>query len=250
MPDQQQPTRRDAAMPSEEEVYKSTIDQPMQTIRVFGQSEQPAYERTVAMREVTFTCIVCQQQVTQLRYPGPPPRYCSEDCRAKQASILNQERVRKQREKRQATQSARSRGAVYPLFRGHGKPANAAHLPNDDRIPNNHRIPDDDRRISTTLPPLLASRLSPPRLPALLVERTRLLALLDAGQKQKLTLLQAPAGFGKTTLVNQWITHRGWYGKGGVDPHPHPSPTAWISLESDDNDPIRFWISIIVACQN
>jgi LuxR family transcriptional regulator, maltose regulon positive regulatory protein len=216
MPDQQQPIQQ-------------------QTIRVFGQAQQPAYERTVAMREVSFTCIVCQKQVTQLRYPGPSPRYCSEDCRAERANILNQERVRKQREKRQAARAARS------------KITNAAHIPYDHHIPNSARFSYSEQHTSTTLPPLLASRLSPPRLPVLLVERARLLALLDAGQKQKLTLLQAPAGFGKTTLVNQWLAHRQEQVAVAAQ---NPSPVAWISLESDDNDPIRFWTSMIVACQS
>lgn len=205
------------------------------TIRVFGQAEQPAYERTVVMREVTFTCIVCQKQVTQLRYPGPLPGYCSEHCRAERASILNQERVRKQREKRQAARIARS------------KNANAARVPYSRHIPNGDRFADREHPPSTTLPPLLASRLSPPRLPALLVERTRLLALLDAGQKQKLTLLQAPAGFGKTTLVNQWIAHRQ---EQVAVTAQNPLPVAWISLDGGDNDPLRFWTSMIVACQS
>src|SRR5256885_15339007 len=53
--------------------------------------------------------------------------------------------------------------------------------------------------------PLLRSKLRPPRLPARLVERASLLELLDEGQRQKLTLVQAPAGSGKSTLVAQWI---------------------------------------------
>lgn len=50
-------------------------------------------------------------------------------------------------------------------------------------------------------PPLLVPKLQPPRLHHSLVRRERLLALLDAGRERKLTLLSAPAGFGKTTLV-------------------------------------------------
>ncbi|GHO90093.1 LuxR family transcriptional regulator [Reticulibacter mediterranei] len=56
-----------------------------------------------------------------------------------------------------------------------------------------------------------------------------------------LTLLQAPAGFGKTTLVAQWIASR------------HADPTfpavSWISLEASDNDPQRFWRYLVTACQ-
>jgi LuxR family transcriptional regulator, maltose regulon positive regulatory protein len=189
-----------------------------QTVRVFGQSEQPAYQRTISMREITFTCIVCQQQTTQLRYPGPPPRYCSDACRARHALIANQERVRKQREKRHAARTARNKGASTSAIK---QPS------------------------TSLLLPLLASKLSPPRLPALLVERNRLLTLLDSGHHQKLTLLQAPAGFGKTTLMTQWIAHR---------QKLHTSTAqqlavAWISLDSSDNDPIRFWSSVIAACR-
>src|SRR5207245_2152093 len=51
---------------------------------------------------------------------------------------------------------------------------------------------------------LLVSKLHPPRLPSSLVERSRLLTRLDEGISRKLTLITAPAGFGKTTLVSQW----------------------------------------------
>jgi LuxR family maltose regulon positive regulatory protein len=58
-----------------------------------------------------------------------------------------------------------------------------------------------------TTEPLLAPKLQPPRLHSSLVRRGRLLAQLDAGRERKLTLLSAPAGFGKTTLVRQWLQH-------------------------------------------
>lgn len=93
--------------------------------------------------------------------------------------------------------------------------------------------------------PLLETKLHPPRLPARLVERPRLLALLDDGQGQKLTLLHAPAGFGKTTLVLQWMAHL----KDQASVKPHLSPVAWFSLDRGDNDPIRFWSSLIRAYQ-
>jgi ATP/maltotriose-dependent transcriptional regulator MalT len=55
---------------------------------------------------------------------------------------------------------------------------------------------------------LLLPKLLPPRLPSSLVERPRLLEWLDAALEHKLTLLVAPAGYGKTTIVNQWIHER------------------------------------------
>jgi LuxR family maltose regulon positive regulatory protein len=89
--------------------------------------------------------------------------------------------------------------------------------------------------------PLLLSKLSPPRLHTLLLERSRLFALLDAGRECALTLLSAPAGFGKTTLVGQWMTAR--------RASPDFPPVAWVSLETADNDPMRFWRYLIAACQ-
>lgn len=88
---------------------------------------------------------------------------------------------------------------------------------------------------------LLLSKLSLPRLYASLVERPRLLALLDAGLERKLTLISAPAGFGKTTLLRQWIA-------GYTSRHGLPS-VAWVSLDVGDNDPVRFWRYVITACQ-
>src|SRR5215472_17296765 len=55
---------------------------------------------------------------------------------------------------------------------------------------------------------LLLPKLLPPRLLSSLVERPRLLERLDAALERKLTLLVAPAGYGKTTVVNQWMNDR------------------------------------------
>src|SRR5688572_14577475 len=68
------------------------------------------------------------------------------------------------------------------------------------------------------------------------VERPHLLASLDAGLSGKLTLVSAPPGFGKTTLVSEWIR--------GCD-----HPAAWLSLDKNDNDPSRFLIYLIAAVQ-
>jgi LuxR family maltose regulon positive regulatory protein len=92
--------------------------------------------------------------------------------------------------------------------------------------------------------PLLVPKLRPPRLYASLVTRPRLLARLDAGLDGKLTLLSAPAGFGKTTLVSQWIADRSTHQN---DQH-RPPPIAWVSLDPGDNDPVRFWRYVMTAC--
>jgi LuxR family maltose regulon positive regulatory protein len=54
--------------------------------------------------------------------------------------------------------------------------------------------------------------------------------------ERSLTLVSAPAGFGKTTLLSQWLAQRG-------------RPAAWLSLESEDNEPVRFLSYLLVALQ-
>src|SRR5262249_4884123 len=80
-----------------------------------------------------------------------------------------------------------------------------------------------------------------PQLPVALVERSGLLTRLDASLAHKLTLVLAPAGFGKTTLVNQWLAARS-------TSSTFPA-LAWVSLDVGDNDPLRFWRAVITACQ-
>ncbi|QBD80370.1 hypothetical protein EPA93_32120 [Ktedonosporobacter rubrisoli] len=90
--------------------------------------------------------------------------------------------------------------------------------------------------------PLLEAKLHAPRLHTPLIRRQNLLARLDAGLQRKLTLLSAPAGYGKTTLISQWIAHRQT-----DDDFP---AVAWVSLDSGDNDPVRFWRYLITASQS
>jgi LuxR family transcriptional regulator, maltose regulon positive regulatory protein len=88
---------------------------------------------------------------------------------------------------------------------------------------------------------LLSTKLAPPRSHPSLVSRGPLLARLDEGLEHKLTLLSAPAGFGKTTLVSEWIAAR--------SERKDQPPVAWVSLDAGDNDPVRFWRYVITACQ-
>ena len=69
-----------------------------------------------------------------------------------------------------------------------------------------------------------------------LVSRVRLTARLAAGLNSPLTLISAPAGFGKTTLISEW--------QAGVG---RDDPLAWLSLEDDDNDLSRFLTYFIAA---
>jgi LuxR family maltose regulon positive regulatory protein len=96
--------------------------------------------------------------------------------------------------------------------------------------------------------PFLMPKLLPPRLPSSLVERQRLLARLDSGLERKFTLLVAPAGFGKTTLVRQWIGERRNAGADNSQVHQLP-PVAWVALDPEDDDPVRFWRYVLTACQ-
>ncbi|WP_075164548.1 LuxR C-terminal-related transcriptional regulator [Ktedonobacter racemifer] len=81
---------------------------------------------------------------------------------------------------------------------------------------------------------LLSTRLSPPRLPSFLVERSRLLAELEAVYTYPLTLVSASAGSGKTTLLSAWASRQ-------------KNPVAWLSLDASDTNPVRFWASCIAA---
>jgi len=73
-----------------------------------------------------------------------------------------------------------------------------------------------------------------------LVPRPRLSERLDRGTASKLVLVSAPAGFGKTTLVTEWLAAR-------------PAAlaverlAAWLSLDPGDNDPASFWAYVIAA---
>ncbi len=93
---------------------------------------------------------------------------------------------------------------------------------------------------------LLSVKLAPPHLPLTLVERLRLLRLLDTALTYPLTLVSAPAGSGKTTLLAAWVT--AWARRTQKDSAAGEAPAlAWLSLEELDNNPIRFWASCILA---
>ena len=80
--------------------------------------------------------------------------------------------------------------------------------------------------------PLLKTKLYIPPTRAELVSRPRLLERLNAGLDRKLTLISAPAGFGKTTLLSEWVAAC------GLD-EPKVR-VAWLSLDEGDNEPSRF----------
>ena len=88
--------------------------------------------------------------------------------------------------------------------------------------------------------PLLETKLYVPGSRRGLVPRPRLSQRLDRGSALKLVLVSAPAGFGKTTLLTQWLA-AGPAGPGGQ------RRVAWLSLDRADNDPVSFWAYVIAA---
>jgi LuxR family transcriptional regulator, maltose regulon positive regulatory protein len=84
--------------------------------------------------------------------------------------------------------------------------------------------------------PLLTTKLYVPHARTGLVSRQRLVEKLNAGMSCRLTLVSAPAGFGKTTLVSEWV-------------HGCKRPVAWLSLDKGDNEPTSFVTYLIAALQ-
>ncbi len=84
--------------------------------------------------------------------------------------------------------------------------------------------------------PILATKLYRPPPRPQVVCRPRLIERLNKGLHGKLTLLSAPAGFGKTTLVSEWLA-------------ACKRPFAWLSLDAGENDPARFLTYLIAAVQ-
>jgi LuxR family maltose regulon positive regulatory protein len=91
--------------------------------------------------------------------------------------------------------------------------------------------------------PLLETKLHAPRHRVGSIGRPRLLERLQLAAQSRLTLVSAPAGFGKTTLLTQWLADLSNPGAGVV-----PS-VAWVSLDGRDNDPVTFWTYVITALQ-
>lgn len=84
----------------------------------------------------------------------------------------------------------------------------------------------------TDLSLLPMTRVQPPPLPRQLIARPRLTQRISA----PVTLVCAPSGFGKSTLLNEWRKSCGM-------------PVAWVALDADDNHPLRFWSKVVTALQ-
>jgi LuxR family maltose regulon positive regulatory protein len=104
--------------------------------------------------------------------------------------------------------------------------------------------------------PVLHTKLYVPAPRPELVGRPRLIERLNAGLRRKLTLVSAPVGFGKTTLVSEWVANLRLEAMGSASPPnaamgsaSSPIAIAWLSLDESDNDLTRFLAYLIAALQ-
>ena len=84
---------------------------------------------------------------------------------------------------------------------------------------------------------LLTTKLHVPQVRPGIVQRPHLVMRLEQGLAKKLILVSAPAGYGKTTLICEWLGACGQL-------------IAWVSLDKGDNDPARFWANFLAACHS
>jgi len=87
--------------------------------------------------------------------------------------------------------------------------------------------------------PLVQTKLYLPRLRRSLVDRPRLSGRLLRGSDARLTLISAPAGFGKTTLLTAWLAAAATENR----------TVAWLSLDESDRQPATYWTYVITALQ-
>ncbi|MEE3853072.1 protein kinase [Gordonia sp. LSe1-13] len=97
-----------------------------------------------------------------------------------------------------------------------------------------------DRRIRseiTTAPPTPSTKFRPPLRPRAQVPRDRLMERLRAGERRRLVLIHAPAGYGKTTVATQWAEEL----------IRDEVTVAWLTVDDDDNDLARFLANLVEA---
>src|SRR5215831_11257482 len=109
-----------------------------------------------------------------------------------------------------------------------------------DRYPS-RRASDDPREGRSRFdsgPVIVRTRLQAPAHAADVVMRSRLLAQLEAGAGRRLTLVSAPAGFGKSTLLSGWREAS------------HERGVAWLSIDAADDDPTVLWAHVIESLRD
>ena len=97
-------------------------------------------------------------------------------------------------------------------------------------------VVDTPLNANSSIDTLLITKLYIPRPRPALITRPRLSNRLTEGLTHKLILISAPPGFGKTTILSDWISQSAF-------------PFMWVSLDSRDNESARFWIYFITAIQ-
>src|SRR5262245_33949046 len=97
----------------------------------------------------------------------------------------------------------------------------------------------DRRRTTPEGEILLATKLAPPPLRTGNIARHRLIARLNEAAHHHLTVVSAPAGFGKTTLLSEWATSA----------NEHALPVVWLTLDEGDDTPLRFWTYVLAALE-
>ena len=115
----------------------------------------------------------------------------------------------------------------------------SAPVPTGDVADNDRGVPARRRgaarsRGGGALPPFAEAKLAVPSLRRGVVDRRRVRRALDAGRDAALTLVAAPAGYGKTTAVRSWCAD--------LD-----ASMAWVTLDAGDNDPVRLWRYVATA---
>ncbi|HKQ03210.1 MAG TPA: hypothetical protein VJ735_23055 [Actinomycetes bacterium] len=95
-------------------------------------------------------------------------------------------------------------------------------------LPNGDEVRVTEYRAAGDHDALLATKLDVPQRRPGLLPRPRLQERLAAGTGRELTLVCAPAGFGKTSLLGDWARQA-------------RQPVAWLSLDAGDDDQVRFW---------
>ena len=93
--------------------------------------------------------------------------------------------------------------------------------------------------LTTADPAPFRAKLAPQRMPRGAIRRPALVEILGQGSGATLTLICAPAGFGKTTLLTEWVET--------ASTSALPTAFAWVTLDSRDNEPVRFWRHVIAA---
>jgi LuxR family maltose regulon positive regulatory protein len=106
------------------------------------------------------------------------------------------------------------------------------------------------------LPPLLDDKLRPPRPSLTVLRRRRVTDLIEAATAHRVTLVSGPAGAGKTVACASWAAARPAAVRAGIEERsaagrppgrPAAAQTAWLTVDAEDRDPVRFWQYVLAA---